>query len=247
MQRQLQASASESPQVRAGARLQAQADRLFFLMQRAGVPLGAVIQRKLRWGGQDWATLKKRNGVLVFTNEADARRALKSQFSEEEQAFLNDGDWDHCVRLAVDRDEGLENGFGLARSLVDEGKRQKAARDKRQKIQEDGLFDAIEALGLGDLAERALKKGVDMYPGGALNGGLGKVFARNEVNGAIRELLDARGAVPDTRGQVVIGQALYVSDKGAKDSPDRLSQYQANLNMTVYGQRAQVHIDADGV
>lgn len=204
-----------------------------------------AVTQLTKWLGKEWSTLKMRKGgVLVFTNAEDAKRALMLQFSEEEQAFLKAGDWDSCAEKATQKEaDGIEGGYRLAMALVNEGRRKKEAAERRQKIEDDGLKDAVDNWGFGVLATAAVKKGIDMYPSGALNGSLGEVFAVATVNSAISELNGVNEL--DDAGHVAIRDVHKVSDKGTKMSIDRLSRYQANVNMSVYGAVKQVHIDAD--
>jgi hypothetical protein len=201
-------------------------------IQRNGAQHGNVIQRE-RWGGKDWKTLKKRKGgVLVFTDQNEAERALKAQFTEDEQKFLKDGDWKSCAEKAMDKEfGGIEQAFKFAQGLV-----------------EDGLFNAIDDLNLNEeLATATLKKGVNMYASGALNAGLGQIYPVADVNDAVDELEGYEGSIDGTNGNVEITDVHKVSDKGDKMSIDRLSQYQANINMKVYTKKKQVHIDANSL
>jgi hypothetical protein len=218
-------------------------------IQRNGAQHGNVIQRE-RWGGKDWKTLKKRKGgVLVFTDQNEAERALKAQFTEDEQKFLKDGDWKSCAEKAMDKEfGGIEQAFKFAQGLVEAGRSQKAAADRRKQIEEDGLFNAIDDLNLNEeLATATLKKGVNMYASGALNAGLGQIYPVADVNDAVDELEGYEGSIDGTNGNVEITDVHKVSDKGDKMSIDRLSQYQANINMKVYTKKKQVHIDANSL
>lgn len=196
---------------------------------------------------------KKFNAVWYFKDAESARTALTTELGAFAES-LKDTDWPLALEFATKRDEGADSALKLLHGTAEENLRRARIKERRDAVNDAGLRDGVDDLGLSAIATAALKLGLDLYIEGNLNGGIGNSWTKTQVNAAIDEVDGGENYEivgiedqqdDDTRTGIVIRDVHKATDKAAqgKGSVYRGSDVQANINMKVFGRLVQVHLN----
>lgn len=211
---------------------------------------GAGVFQLVKWESHG---AKKFNAVWYFKDAESARAALAIElgaFTEN----LKETDWPLALEFATNRDEGADSALKLLHGTAEENLRRARIKERRDAVDDAGLRNGVDALGLSAIATAALKLGLDLYIEGNLNGGIGNSWTKTQVNAAIDEVDGGENYEivgiedqqdDDTRTGIVIRDVHKATDKAAqgKGSVYRGSDVQANINMKVFGRLVQVHLN----